>query len=93
MLEQGKKGKADSEYYALKAQWSVDYFVIDEMAKHCVYSVMWHYVLKEYIVRLHRQLKHSLQYAQVIGKQLLKEKCQKKHLTEFLKCYPNDEYA
>lgn len=34
MLEQGKKGKTDSEYYTLKAQWSVDYFVTDEMAKH-----------------------------------------------------------
>lgn len=39
MSKQRKKRKADSEYCALEAEWSVGYFVIDEMATHCVYSV------------------------------------------------------
>lgn len=37
MSKQGERRKAGCEWCALKAQWSVGYFITGEMAKHLIY--------------------------------------------------------
>ena len=71
---QNKKIKVDFECCAFKAQWSVDYLVINlDVKTLCLLhndAVAW---LKEYDIHRHYQTKCSLQCSQFTGKQRLEK--------------------
>ena len=67
-----KKRKVDFECRVFKAEWSVNYFVteLDDKALCLLYNDTLA-VLKEYNIQRHYESKHSKQYSQLIGNNIL----------------------